>query len=72
LGAGSLAVGCCVVLVAFLTGCGSRACCVVWGVPRRGRFARRITNHNNNLINNILNYILISASACAAESVISS
>ena len=30
-----------VLLVAFLTGCGSRACCVVWGVPRRGRFARR-------------------------------
>jgi hypothetical protein len=28
-------------LVAFLTVCGSRACCVVWGVPRRGRFARR-------------------------------
>ena len=30
-----------VLLVAFLTVCGSRACCVVWGVPRRGRFARR-------------------------------
>ena len=35
-------------------------------------FILNLPNHNNNLINNILNYILISASACAAESVISS